>query len=346
MSQILFLSSDPVLKQKSIELLSQSGLDTSSVATCLDGLLIIDKNGIEVAIIDEELADMSGYEACLRVRQHSDIPIVLLGSVTESEVRAKVEELGFDIYLRKPISPRKLMARIRALLKRPATEKKESIIVGEKPVEIKSSITYPGITRPEAAKPSEVLKNKVEPAIFKVEPEPPVQVVPPVAANVPGMQVVPPQPPREQVVLSPEREQTAVPQVNQEARIGELTGETALEDVRTLKLVDALVNGKLTEITPVIDLSMKLGYGYPTVDGLIDSSDQETVNTLENLAKNGILIRSPFEKLYTDPEGLMQLFPIECCPRCDSGNLVKGQLVEHFNCGYVGLVNTSAAVFN
>ena len=107
--------------------------------------------------------------------------------------------------------------------------------------------------------------------------------------------------------------------------------------MRILKLVDALVSGKLTEITPAIDLSLKLGYSYPPVDSLIDTADEDTVNVLENLAKNEILIKKPFEKLYVDPDNFMQLVPIERCPRCDSSNLVKGQLVEHFYCGYVGL---------
>jgi len=389
MSQVLFLSSDPVLRQKNIEVLSQSGLDTTGVATCLDGLLIIDKNGIEVVVIDEELADMSGYEACIRVRQHSDIPMVLLGSVTESEVWAKVEELGFDIYLKKPISPRELMARIRALLRRPVVEKRENIVVGEKPVETKPSAIQSDAVRPASVAPPQVPKEKVEPVVLKREPEPPIQVVPPLATDIPGVQTTPPQPqliserevempvqvvpplqnkiqrtevplrqPQPTVVPpQPEmqpiqpaikrqefdvrqptiKEQVAVSQVSPEHRVGEETIEANLEDVRTLKLVDALVNGKMTEIAPVIDLSLKLGYGYPAVDSLIDASDQEAVNILENLARNEILIKSPFEKLYTDPEGLMQLVPIERCPRCDSGNLIKGQLVEHFNCGYVGL---------
>ncbi|MDD5312076.1 MAG: response regulator [Dehalococcoidia bacterium] len=417
MSQVLFLSSDPVLRQKNIEVLSQSGLDTTGVATCLDGLLIIDKNGIEVVVIDEELADMSGYEACIRVRQHSDISMVLLGSVTESEVWAKVEELGFDIYLRKPISPRELMARIRALLRRPVLEKRESIAIGEKPVEAKPSAIQSDVVRPAPAVPIEIPKEKVEPAILRKETEPPVQIVQPLPTDVTNMQTTPPQPqlisqrevempvqvvpplpgetketaipprqpivvpsqpevqpvqpritrqepdvqrppisipsvqpvsqqqkepvivqvPKEQNIRPVVREQVGIPQVGQEHRVVEETNETALEDVRTLKLVDALVNGKLTEIAPVIDLSLKLGYGYPVVDSLIDASDQETAGILENLARNEILIKSPFEKLYTDPEGLMQLVPIERCPRCDSGNLIKGQLVEHFNCGYVGL---------
>ena len=109
------------------------------------------------------------------------------------------------------------------------------------------------------------------------------------------------------------------------------------DDFRALKLVDALVNGKLNDITPVIDFNLKAGYAYPAVEGLIDTSEQDTVNILNTLADAGVLIRQPYEKFYVDPDGLFQLVPVEHCPRDDSSNLIKGQLVEHFACGYVGL---------
>lgn len=104
-----------------------------------------------------------------------------------------------------------------------------------------------------------------------------------------------------------------------------------------IKLVDALVSGKLPDITPVIDFSYKAGYAYPAVSGLIDTSEHDTINILETLASNGVLIKQIFEKFYIDPDGFFQLVPSERCPRCDSANIIKGQLVEHFSCGYVGL---------
>jgi len=69
MSQILFLSSDLVLKEKNIEILQQSGLDAIGTQGCLDGLMMMDKNNFDVVVIDDELSDVSGYEACLKVRQ-------------------------------------------------------------------------------------------------------------------------------------------------------------------------------------------------------------------------------------------------------------------------------------
>ena len=85
MSQILFLSSDPVLKEKNIEILQQSGLEASGTSACLDGLMTMDKNNFDVVVIDDELSDVSGFEACLKVRQQQGAMIVLLGTIEESD---------------------------------------------------------------------------------------------------------------------------------------------------------------------------------------------------------------------------------------------------------------------
>jgi DNA-binding response OmpR family regulator len=163
MSSILFLSSDLVLRQKNIELLKQNGLGTTGAAGHVDDLLMINTNNIDLIVVDEELADMSGHEACRRLRQHSDIPIVLLGSITESEVWAKVEELGFDTYLRKPISPKELMARIRNLLRRPTLEKEGKEDLREKPFEAKSPAVLPTVVYSEPTR-SSFVELKDEPA--------------------------------------------------------------------------------------------------------------------------------------------------------------------------------------
>ena len=129
---------------------------------------------------------------------------------------------------------------------------------------------------------------------------------------------------------------TSAPRVQAQPAQQEAEG-AVLEDPRVIKLVDALVSGKLPDINPVVDFGYKNGYAYPSVSSMLDTSEVETINILESLANSGILIRETYEKFYVDPDGLFQLVPIERCPRCDSSNIVKGQLVEHFSCGYVGL---------
>ena len=109
------------------------------------------------------------------------------------------------------------------------------------------------------------------------------------------------------------------------------------QDVRVVKLVDALVSGRLTEITPVIDICTTAGAVYPEVDKLLGTSGDETVRILNALSAEGILTAKPVEKLYIDPEGSFQLVPVERCPNCHSANVKSGRLIEHFACGNIGL---------
>jgi DNA-binding response OmpR family regulator len=122
-----------------------------------------------------------------------------------------------------------------------------------------------------------------------------------------------------------------------EFAIGEKLSFNIWDDGRVAKLIDALVNDKVTEIKPIIDFSYKTGFSYPEIDALVETNEEETVKVLNQLVDNKILIKKPFEKLYVAPDGNLQLVPVERCPRCDSGRLTKGQLIEHFYCGYVAL---------
>ena len=79
------------------------------------------------------------------------------------------------------------------------------------------------------------------------------------------------------------------------------------------------------------------GFSYPQINSIIDGDDEDSIHTLQFLEKANILIKKPYEKLLMDPDGTFQLMPQERCPNCDSANLISGQLVEHFACGYVGM---------
>jgi len=407
MSQILFLSSDLVLKEKNIEILQQSGLDAIGTQGCLDGLMMMDKNNFDVVVIDDELSDVSGYEACLKVRQQQGAMIVLLGTIPDSDAWSRVEELGFDLYLRKPISPRELLARIKALLRRPGAEKEAVDATAVKPsapsqedvtqAKAKAKEMYTQTAAPQQAVPAPeriIIKPRPEPQRFEATPQqqaPPVQQpyvrqqeapiqqqvnvqpsAPPAMPSTPlrplqealealekpvviapgqatpqrqeqSPVIVPPldrdvkkQPTAPFIINTQVQQVTSAPRVQAQPAQQEAEG-AVLEDPRVIKLVDALVSGKLPDINPVVDFGYKNGYAYPSVSSMLDTSEVETINILESLANSGILIRETYEKFYVDPDGLFQLVPIERCPRCDSSNIVKGQLVEHFSCGYVGL---------
>jgi len=333
--------------------------------------------------------------------------IVLLGTIPDSDAWSRVEELGFDLYLRKPISPRELLARIKALLRRPGAEKEAVDATAVKPsapsqedvtqAKAKAKEMYTQTAAPQQAVPAPeriIIKPRPEPQRFEATPQqqaPPVQqpyvrqqeasiqqqvnVQPPVPPAMPSTPlrplqealealekpvviapgqatpqrqeqspvIVPPldrdvkkQPTAPFIINTQVQQVTSAPRVQAQPAQQEAEG-AVLEDPRVIKLVDALVSGKLPDINPVVDFGYKNGYAYPSVSSMLDTSEVETINILESLANSGILIRETYEKFYVDPDGLFQLVPIERCPRCDSSNIVKGQLVEHFSCGYVGL---------
>ncbi len=82
------------------------------------------KEGFDLIILDLMLPDMDGEEVCEAVREHSDIPIIMLTAKSSEDDRVKGLSLGADDYVVKPFSPRELVARVKALLRRTGQLKK------------------------------------------------------------------------------------------------------------------------------------------------------------------------------------------------------------------------------
>ena len=90
-----------------------------------DGQVAIDefeKHKFDVVVLDLMLPKVSGEEVCRRIRNTSDVPIIMLTAKGEEHDRIAGLELGADDYLVKPFSPRELVARVRALLRRAHVE--------------------------------------------------------------------------------------------------------------------------------------------------------------------------------------------------------------------------------
>ena len=72
----------------------------------------------ELLVLDLMLPDLSGEEICAEVRGRSDVPILMLTAKSSEDERIEGLELGADDYLTKPFSPRELVARVKAILRR------------------------------------------------------------------------------------------------------------------------------------------------------------------------------------------------------------------------------------
>jgi two-component system OmpR family response regulator len=84
----------------------------------LDAIQRLHNEAFDLVILDVMLPQIDGFEACRRIRQHSQIPIIMLTARGEVMDRVVGLEMGADDYLPKPFEPRELVARIQNILKR------------------------------------------------------------------------------------------------------------------------------------------------------------------------------------------------------------------------------------
>ena len=83
-----------------------------------DALAEVERRPVRVVVLDVGLPDMDGFEVCRRIRSDSRVPILMLTARDEEADRVSGLEFGADDYLTKPFSPRELIARVRAVLRR------------------------------------------------------------------------------------------------------------------------------------------------------------------------------------------------------------------------------------
>lgn len=92
-------------------------------------LFFSDKN-ISLIILDVMMPKMDGWQVCREIRQYSKVPIIMLTAKSDERDELLGFELGVDEYISKPFSPRILVARVEAILRRANASQEESLEVG------------------------------------------------------------------------------------------------------------------------------------------------------------------------------------------------------------------------
>jgi two-component system, OmpR family, phosphate regulon response regulator OmpR len=116
--QVLIVDDDTRLSAMLAEYLAANGFAAHAVATAAAGLADLKRRTPDAVILDVMLPDLDGFETCRRMRAVSDVPILMLTAKGEETDRIVGLELGADDYLAKPFSPRELLARLKAILRR------------------------------------------------------------------------------------------------------------------------------------------------------------------------------------------------------------------------------------
>jgi two-component system, OmpR family, response regulator len=115
---VLALDDDPAVRTLVAEYLGANDLRTTAVANGKEFAAVLAREKVDVVVLDLRLPGEDGMQIARKLRERSHLPILMLTGRTEEADRVMGLELGADDYLTKPFSPRELLARIRALLRR------------------------------------------------------------------------------------------------------------------------------------------------------------------------------------------------------------------------------------
>lgn len=115
---IMIIDDDQSLRELIRVSLESEGYGILQAATGAEGVALVQKQRPDLVILDVMMPEMDGLEACQKIRLFSDVPIVMLTAMNQSDDIVTGLDRGADDYLEKPFNMDELLARIRALLRR------------------------------------------------------------------------------------------------------------------------------------------------------------------------------------------------------------------------------------
>jgi two-component system KDP operon response regulator KdpE len=126
--RVLACDDEPQILRALKVILREEGYVVLTAGTMDEALDVAAVSAVDAAIVDLLLPDGDGIELCRRLREWSDMPIIVLSAVGEEEQKVAVLKAGADDYITKPFGPRELLARLEAVLRRASPEAEESVI--------------------------------------------------------------------------------------------------------------------------------------------------------------------------------------------------------------------------
>lgn len=118
MAKLLVIEDEKVLRETLAYNLTSQGFIVDSAEDGLKAMAVFESSIYDLLILDIMLPGIDGFEVCRRVRQQSNVPILMLTARDEEIDRVVGLEVGADDYMGKPFSMRELIARVRAMIRR------------------------------------------------------------------------------------------------------------------------------------------------------------------------------------------------------------------------------------
>ena len=144
---ILVVDDEPKIARLARDYLEKNGYRVLTAADGQSALTTARREKPDLIVLDLMLPNIDGREVCKILRRESDVPIIMLTALAEEVDQVTGLEIGADDYITKPFSPRALVARVRALLRRSKGEVKPPAMIRIGGLEIdaeKYSVTFNG----------------------------------------------------------------------------------------------------------------------------------------------------------------------------------------------------------
>lgn len=127
MAKILIVDDEQNIREIIREYAEFEGYETAETDDGMKAVKMAKEDNYDLIIMDVMMPKLDGYSAVKEIRKFSDVPVIILSARVEEYDKLFGFEIGVDDYVTKPFSPKELMARISAVLKRSRPKKKELI---------------------------------------------------------------------------------------------------------------------------------------------------------------------------------------------------------------------------
>ena len=146
-THVLIIEDEAAIADTLVYACKEAGIETTHHLLGHQAIAEIQKNNFDCVILDVGLPDMTGFDVCKKIREISQVPIIFLTARNHEIDRIVGLEIGADDYVTKPFSPREVVARIKAILRRSEPKTQQFVQQAAQPFmldEISNRIQYCG----------------------------------------------------------------------------------------------------------------------------------------------------------------------------------------------------------
>jgi DNA-binding response OmpR family regulator len=130
--RVLVVDDEPAILELVSFNLKKEGYDVITAADGKSALEVFAAEKPDLVVLDLMIPEPDGYEVCKLIRAQSAVPVIMLTARGEEQDRVRGLDLGADDYVVKPFSPRELLARVRAVLRRsPVAQETDRLVAGD-----------------------------------------------------------------------------------------------------------------------------------------------------------------------------------------------------------------------